>query len=168
VWREHRGEGREGATTTGTGPRAGVPRDEMKGDTVAEIQIPGVDFAALAREAIAHQITKAMVGADASVNAIVVAALTRKVDERGGTSQYSSSNTTPYVQWLAEDLIRSAVKQVLVEKIAEMRPRIEAAVAKGLKDSAGSIATGLVDSFVKASSYSHGIVVTIATTSRER
>ena len=72
------------------------------------IEMPGVDFAGLAREAIAAKLTNALVGADDAIVKIVASAMERKVDGRGNVSGYNYENKTPYVEWLAEDLIRSA------------------------------------------------------------
>ena len=52
---------------------------------MAEIQIPGVDFTALAREAIAHQVTKALVGSEAFVTTTIAEALAR-IDEQSRTA----------------------------------------------------------------------------------
>lgn len=112
---------------------------------MAEIQIPGVDFNKLAQEAIAHQITKAMVGADVMVNATIAEALSRKVDSEGKPSTRGYGVEMPFIQWVAEDLVRSAVRKALAAKIDEMRPAIEASVAKALRAQAGTIATGMIE-----------------------
>lgn len=134
---------------------------------MAGIEIPGVDFNALAREAIAHQITRALVGADAAVNQIVVEALTRRVGTDGQISKYSSDNVVPYVQWIAEDLIRKSVKVAVQAKIEEMKPQIEAAVLRGLKAQSGTVAKMLTDGFVEQAGKSqYAISVTVDARSR--
>lgn len=112
---------------------------------MAEIQIPGVDFGKLAQEAIAHQITKAMVGADAFVNTTIAEALSRKVDTEGKPSTRGYGVEMPFVQWVAEDLVRSAVRKAIALKVEEMRPTIEQSVAKALRAQAGTIAQGMVE-----------------------
>lgn len=112
---------------------------------MAEIQIPGVDFGKLAQEAIAHQITKAMVGADAFVNTTIAEALSRKVDTEGKPSSRGYGVEMPFVQWVAEDLVRSAVRKAIALKVEEMRPTIEQSVAKALRAQAGTIAQGMVE-----------------------
>ncbi len=112
---------------------------------MAEIQIPGVDFGKLAQEAIAHQITKAMVGADAFVNTTIAEALSRKVDTEGKLSTRGYGVEMPFVQWVAEDLVRSAVRKAIAAKVEEMRPTIEQSVAKALRAQAGTIAQGMVE-----------------------
>jgi hypothetical protein len=112
---------------------------------VAEIQIPGVDFGKLAQEAIAHQITKAMVGADAFVNTTIAEALSRKVDTEGKPSSRGYGVEMPFVQWVAEDLVRAAVRKAIALKVEEMRPTIEQSVAKALRAQAGTIAQGMVE-----------------------
>ena len=116
---------------------------------MAEIQIPGVDFTQLAREAIAHQITKAMVGADDLVNATIADALARKVDTEGRPSNRGYGSEVPFIQWVAEDLVRSAVRKAMAAKVEEMRPGIEAAVAKALKNQAGVLAQGMIDAMTE-------------------
>ncbi len=80
-----------------------------------KIDIPGVDFAGLARTAIAARLTEALVGADDAIRTIV---------GQGKIGPYSSDNTTPYVEWVAGELVRQAALQVLQTKV-EALPRKE-------------------------------------------
>lgn len=116
---------------------------------MAEIQIPGVDFGKLAQEAIAHQITKALTGVDDHVNAMIAEALSRKVDNEGKLSNRGYGVEIPFMQWVAEDLVRAAVRKALTAKIEEMRPEIEAAVAKALKSTSGDLAKAMVKAFTE-------------------
>lgn len=52
------------------------------------IEMPGVDFAGMAREAIAAKLTESMIGSDDAIMKIVAAALTTKVNERGDADYY--------------------------------------------------------------------------------
>lgn len=112
---------------------------------MAEIQIPGVDFTALAREAIAHQVTKALVGSEAFVTTTIAEALARKVDSEGKYTNNRGYNELPFVQWVAEDLVRAAVRKAIAAKIDEMRPEIESAVSKALRAQAGVMAKSMVE-----------------------
>src|SRR5258708_2890329 len=94
------------------------------------IEMPGVDFAGLAREAIAAKLTEALVGEDATIMKIVVAAMERKVESNGNVSNYASSYGIPYVQWMAEQLIRDATKEALKERVERLRPALQAQIER--------------------------------------
>ena len=110
------------------------------------IQLPGVDFAELARHAIAQKITEAMVGADDQIRAICAAALAVKVDCEGKIDTYNAK--TPYVEYLTGQLIRKAAADALKKNIDALAPAIEAEVAKALKASAKDTAHALTASFL--------------------
>lgn len=108
-----------------------------------KIDIPGVDFAEMAREAIACKLNEALLGADDVVVKIVTAALTQKVNEKGVVGS-SYENRIAYVEWLAHDMIRQATLEVMKAKAEEMKPAlakaIEAELKRGLKDTAKALA----------------------------
>ena len=135
---------------------------------MAEIQIPGVDFAELAREAVAHQITKSMVGADDMVNKIVASALARKVNDKGIIGQYSSENTIPFVVWMAEDMIRASVRTVLVSKLAVMQPQIEREVERSLRACVKDIAKSATATLLKTATESSAWAIKVTVNQRER
>ncbi len=132
------------------------------------IEMPGVDFAGLAREAIAANLTKALVGADATIVQIVVAAMERKVESNGNPSSYAYSYGVPYVQWLAEDLVRGATKAALQERVDKLRPAIQAQVERQLAKSAKSIAVALTESFIKSATNGYGVNINLTAEFRTR
>jgi len=134
----------------------------MSNNANMQIQIPGVDFSQMAREAIALKLTEALVGADDIIQKIVVSAMTHKVDDKGQTSQYASYNTTPFVEWLAQDLIRKATLEVLAKRVESMRPMIEKAVEAELKRSTKAAAKALTGAFVERAGSSYGLTCDIA------
>jgi hypothetical protein len=77
-------------------------------DASMKLELPGVDFAGMAREMIAVKLTEALVGSNEAILGIVVAAMARKVDANGNVGRYDYENKTPYVEWLAQDMVRSA------------------------------------------------------------
>ena len=80
----------------------------------ATIEIPGVDFAGIAREVVAVKLTEALATSPDGVRSIVQAALGVKVQaENGQPPRYSSDQTVPWVEYVAADMIRNATKEVL-------------------------------------------------------
>lgn len=132
------------------------------------IEMPGVDFAGMAREAIAGKLTEALVGSDAAIQGIVAAALTSKVDSRGQTSQYPSDNKIPFVEWLAHDLIRKAALQAVQSKVETLRPAIAKQIEAQLSKNAKSIAVALTDSFIKQATQGHGVTMNLTAEMRSR
>jgi len=124
------------------------------------IEMPGVDFAGMAREAIAAKLTESMIGSDDAIMKIVAAALTTKVNERGVTNnQYSYENKTPFVEWLAQDLIREATKSVLMQKVEGLRPALEKLIEKELSKNLKSIAASLTEAFAAQAKSGYGIKI---------
>jgi hypothetical protein len=132
------------------------------------IEMPGVDFVGMARSAIAAKLTEAMIGSDEAITKIVVAAMSEKVGGNGVVNRSSYENTIPYVEWLAQDLMRSAVKQVLATKVDALRPAIEAQVEKALAKNTKSIAAGLTDAFIKQATAGYGVVINMTAEMRVR
>ena len=124
-----------------------------------KIDIPGVDFGALARQAIAERLTEALVGADDAIRKIVVAAMALKVGGDGKVGNYSSMNDTPYVEWLAHDLVRQATRTVLAQKIETLRPAVERAVEEALRKSIKPAAQALATAFIASAKSSYSVEV---------
>ncbi len=122
-------------------------------------EMPGVDFAGMAREAIAAKLTEAMIGADDAIIKIVAAAMSQKVDEHGNVGRSSYDNKTPFAEWLAGDLIRQATKEVVAAKVAALRPAIAAQVEKALTKNTKSIAASLADSFISRATAGYGVTI---------
>ena len=125
------------------------------------VQIPGVDFAELARVAISAQITKAMLGTETILGGIVASALTAKVGSEGVPSNYASENKYAFAEWVAHDLIRKATVEVLKEKIGSMRPALEKEIEAALRRSLRGTAKAMVDCFVKQAQGSYRLSVNI-------
>lgn len=120
----------------------------MADSSKVEIGIPGVDFAQMAREAVAGQLTQAMAATPAMVQKIVAAALTQKVDSDGKARNGYGSDKS-FVEWVCEDMIRKAVIDMMKARLEELRPEIEKAVAREMKASAPAIAKALVQSYAE-------------------
>lgn len=123
------------------------------------IEMPGVDFAGMARDAIAAKLTEALVGADDSIRRIVVAAMEQKVEGNGQPARYGDSRNSSYVEWLAQDLIRTATKTALAARVEKLRPSLEAQIEKQLSKNIKSIATSLTEAFIKQASAGYGVVI---------
>lgn len=127
----------------------------------ATIQIPGVNFEDLAREVIAVKITEALsVGSTEAVQKLVLAALTRQVNPENGNEPHSYDSKVAWVEYVAGDLIRRATKDVLAERVEEMKPAIQKMVEAELKRNTKSIASALVDAY--AAEAKHGYRLTVA------
>lgn len=126
-----------------------------------KIDLPGVDFNALAREAIAAHLTEAMVGADDTIKKIVVAAIGQKVNYQGNRTGRDYEDRTPFVEWMVQDLVRSATLEVLKAKVAQLRPAIEKAVEIELKRSTKAAAKALTVGFLRACVSQHCLTLNI-------
>jgi hypothetical protein len=117
-----------------------------------KIEVPGVDINAIAQQVIAAKVTEAMLGAN--LGPIVAAAMMRNVDQNGAETRY---NGRPFVEWVAEDVIRKATIAAVQAKVKEMAPALEAAIVKELKGSASLSAKVIVAAFVGAAERGWGI-----------
>lgn len=132
-----------------------------------EIGIPGVDFAQMAREAIAGQLTQAMAATPEMIQRIVAAALTQKVDSEGkARSGYNSDKS--FIEWVTEDMIRKAVIEMFAARVNALRPEIERAVAAEMKRSAPAIAKALVAAYAENVGHSWTTAVNFQITPRNR
>lgn len=132
-----------------------------------EMSIPGVDFAQMAREAIAGQLTQAMSATPAMIQKIVVAALTQKVDTEGRPRNGYGGDKS-FVEYVCEDMIRKAVIEMMNKQLVEMRPEIEKAVARVMKSSAGTVAEALVKSYLENVGHSWNTQIDFKITPRSR
>lgn len=114
------------------------------------IEMPGVDFAGMAREAIAAKLTESLTGDNEIITKIVAAALATKVNSNGVVdARYSYENKTPYAEWLAQQMIREATLDVMKAKVEQLRPELEKLIEQQLSKNTKSIAACLTESFVK-------------------
>lgn len=117
----------------------------------ATIELPGVDFAALAKEVISVKITEALATSDSGIRDIVHAALGVRVQaDNGQPPRYSHEKTVPWVEYVAADMVRSATKEVLQQRVDALRPVIEKAVEAEIKRSTKTIANALVGAFTES------------------
>ena len=130
----------------------------------ATIQLPGVDFNAMAREVIAAKLTEAMTQSPEAIQRIVIGALSVKVDSEGKVGRGYSSDIS-FVEWVAHDAIRRVVLDTVKAKAEALRSALEKAVEAELKRSTKAAAKALTDTFVKAASngyaFNFGIDVTV-------
>lgn len=112
-----------------------------------KVEVPGVDFAGLAREAIAAKLTEAFTNTPEIIQKVVATALAMKVDSEGKPSNYSYS--TPYIEWMAQQAIREAVTKVMREKAESLEPVIRQMVEKELSKSLKAAAKLMTDGFIK-------------------
>lgn len=110
---------------------------------------------------VAQAITQALGGAEQVVGTLVNQVMTRKVDHNGNASTYHDSK--PWIQWIAEDLVKNAIRSGLQELIEQRKEDIKQAIAKAMKDGKSAfhkkILTAAVDGL--ASSMSSGYRVNI-------
>jgi hypothetical protein len=125
-----------------------------------KIDIPGVDFEQMAREAIACKLNEALLGADDVVTKIVTAALTQKVNDKGVVGS-SYENKIAYVEWLAHDMIRQATLEVMKAKAEEMKPALAKAIEAELKRGIKTTAKALTDAFATQASCGWAVKVDV-------
>lgn len=141
---------------------------QVSDNATMSIAIPGVNFEQLARETIAAKLTEALLGADDVMRKIVVAALEQKVNDHGVVGQRSYENTVPFVEWLAQDMIRKVTLDVIKTKIESLRPTLEKAVEAELKKSAHASAKVLVGALAQQAASGYGFTAEIVIKARER
>lgn len=127
-----------------------------------KIDLPGVDFTQLARQTIAAKLTESMLGSEDVIQKIVIAAMSRKVTERGVVSQYDYENRHSFVEWLAQDMMRTVVVDVLRAKVEALRPVIEKQVEVALRRDVKSIANALTESFIGNAKSAYGVTVSLS------
>ncbi len=88
------------------------------------------------------------------LDAIVKEALNIKVDQEGKVSQYSSYNTTNYLDWKVQNIIRGAAKEALDEFASSQQNTIKREVKRALIAQAPRIADQLVASFAESAASS--------------
>lgn len=130
-----------------------------------EIGIPGVDFAQMAREAIAGQLMQAMVATPEMVQKLVVAALTQRVDSEGH-ARNGYSQDKPFIEWACEGMIRKATLDMFKAELERLRPEIEKGVARCVKESAGAIAKALTESYISGSGHQFNTAIELKVTRR--
>lgn len=130
------------------------------------IEMPGVDFGAMAREAIAAKLTESLVGADAAIQGIVAAALAEKVDSNGNKERYSGG--IPFVEWLARDLIRKATLEAVQRKVEQLQPAIAKQIEAQLSKNVKSIAMSLTENFIKQAKAGYGVTMNLTAEMRVR
>ena len=129
----------------------------------ATIEIPGVDFGALAKEVISVKLTEALATSENGIQKIVHAALGVRVQaENGQPPRYSSDVTVPWVEYVAADMVRRATKEVLQTRVEALKPAIEKAIEAEIKRSTKTIAKALVGAFTESAS--NGYRLSIAMT----
>lgn len=114
------------------------------------VELPGVDFAEMAKQAIAGQLISAMTATPAMIQAIVAKALTQTVDTEGKPRSGGYSSDKPYVQWVAEDMIRKCALDAMLVEFEKMKPEIEKAVKSEIRKSAPAIAKAVCAAYLNA------------------
>jgi hypothetical protein len=143
--------------------------EKIVNDSIA-VKVPGVDFAEMARQAIAGQLTAAMVKSDSMVQDIVATALTHKVDSNGSPGR-GYSGDTPYIEWICRDLIAKVTKELIAERVEAMRPVIRKQLEKTIAKSVPALAEAFTESFIASTKQHHYLKVDVsfkgASTNRE-
>lgn len=127
-----------------------------------KIDLPGIDFTAMARDTIAAKLTESLTGADETIRRIVIAAMDTKVEGNGQPARYADQRNMSFVEWLAQDLIREATKQALKDRVEKLRPVLEGIIEKQLMKNAGSIATSLTNKFIEQATNGYGVIVNLS------
>ena len=130
-----------------------------------KIDIPGVDFEQMAREAIAVRLTESLIGSDEVIQKIVAAALTQKVNEKGVVGS-SYDNKIPFVEWMAHDLIRQATIDVLKARAEALKPALEKAIEAELKRTTKNTAKALANAFAVNAVNSWSLKITVTPSER--
>jgi hypothetical protein len=137
-----------------------MSEQKPRGDTVA-LQVPGVNFEALAQSFIASELTKHFLQVEGHVEAIVGAAMVRPVKADGTSPQYSSDKTIPWVEFVAQDLVRKAAVQALTQRIEALRPEIEKAIEVALRQAVKGSAAALVAAFIDSAKQAYYVKINV-------
>lgn len=115
------------------------------------VELPGVDFGALARQVIAVEVSKALSIPEVALNNLVMATLMEKVGSDGKPSHYSDAKT--FIEWAARSAIREAVLSVLKTRMADLKPQLEKAIEADLKKNAKGVAMLMSENFIKQTAH---------------
>ena len=135
----------------------------MSNEGKVSVELPGVDFAALARQVIALEVSKALSLPKEAVNNLVAAAMQEKVDEQGKPSRYGDGKT--FIEWAARSAIRDAVLDVIKTRVESMRPKIAELIEAQLRKNAKAMSVIFTDGFLaqaaRANAYNFKLSITL-------
>jgi uncharacterized membrane-anchored protein len=95
------------------------------------------------------------------VAAAVQNSLQQKVNARGQIDSSSYQNDTPFVEWLARDVIHKIARETVNGLAESLRPSIEEAVKKNLQKSTNVLAKTLVEGMVKSLSSEWAVKISV-------
>ncbi len=101
------------------------------------------------REQIQAAIVRELGQTERLVKRIVAEALTARVASNGKRSDSDYRNKYIYLEWLVEDVIRSAAKEAIKEYVEEISDEVKVEVAKQIRKSSSAFATALVNGMVE-------------------
>ncbi len=98
---------------------------------------------------VAGAITAALGDKSRLIEQIIERSIMMKVGDDGSLSRYSSDNKTPWLEVMAQKMIRDQVRACLQEEIARQAPRIKELVAKELSKRNSLTIKALVEGMTK-------------------
>lgn len=116
---------------------------------------------------VSAAIIEALGGSEKAVSTLIGQLMTKRVDSRGNPSTYHGESK-PWIEWIAEELIRDAIKDGLKTAIDARKLEITEMISKAMKDTKSAfhknILTAAADGL--SASLSHGYGVNIEFKSR--
>jgi hypothetical protein len=109
-------------------------------------QIPKEIIEPIVQSHVAAAVANALGGREQIVHKVVEEILTTKVDQNGQKSHYSSA--MPWIQWLAQDCIKNAVKEAMTAEVAKHQEALKVAMKKELTNAKSPLVKKLVDAMV--------------------
>jgi hypothetical protein len=82
---------------------------------------------------VSAAIVEALGGSDKVVSTLIAQLMTKRVDSRGNPSTYHN-DSKPWIEWMAEELIRDAIKDGLKAAVDARKVEITEMISKAMKD----------------------------------
>jgi hypothetical protein len=112
------------------------------------LQVPKDVIEPIIRQHVASAVAQALVGRDELVTSVVHQVLNAKVDREGRQSNYNSD--IPWLQWVMGQCVRDAVKDAIIEELANHKEKLKAQIVKDLRNTKSGTAKALANAMVEA------------------
>lgn len=133
------------------------------------VEVKGIDFGGLARQAIAVEIAKALQTSDETVKRLIVESIRRRVAGDGKPSSYGEHyNTMTWIEYVLAEAIRAEVTAAIKTHVEEMRPALQKQIVATLTSQKAAIAGQLAETLISNAKCGYGLEISVAVKPRER
>lgn len=132
------------------------------------MQLPVELIEGAVRDKITAAITRELGDPGELIRKQVALALSQKVDSDGKLSKYSSDNRFSFLEANANNLLRDAAREALIEFFSENKNLIKEAVKKEILKSPGKMAKIFMDGITNGMTATYGSSVNITFENKDR